>query len=69
MTSGWTEAGQLRLRCHAAGTAPCGFEMLICFRENRVTVQSFRSWDPLTEGYDGVASGALNTDGKGGASI
>ncbi len=58
VTSGWTDPGELRLRCHAVGTAPCGFEMLLCFREDFVTVQSFRSWDPLTDGYDGVASGS-----------
>ncbi len=59
VTSGWIAPGELRLRCHAAGNAPCGFEWLLCFRQGRVTVQSFRSWDPLTEGYDGVASGQL----------
>ena len=32
------------------------FEMLLCFRENFATVQSFRSWDPLTDGYEGVAT-------------
>jgi len=57
VTSGWTDPGELRLRCHAVGTAPCGFEMLLCFREEILTVQSFRSWDPLTDGYEGVASG------------
>ena len=57
VTSGWTDPGELRLRCHAVGTSPCGFEMLICFREDCATVQSFRSWDPLTDGYDGVATG------------
>ncbi len=57
VTSGWTEPGELRLRCHAVGTSPCGFEMLICFRKETATVQAFRSWDPLTDGYDGVVSG------------
>lgn len=57
VTSGWTAPGELRLRCHAAGTAPCGFEMLLCLRENTATVQCLRSWDPLTDDYDGVASG------------
>lgn len=56
VTSGWIDPGELRLRCHAVGTAPCGFEMLLCFRENFATVQSFRSWDPLTDGYEGVAT-------------
>lgn len=59
VTSGWTAPGQLRLRCHAVGNAPCGFEMLICFQENTATVQCFRSHDPLTDDYNGVVSGAL----------
>ena len=59
VTSGWTDPGQLRLHCHAVGTAPCGFEMLLCLREDTVTVQCFRSSDPLTDNYDGVASGRL----------
>ena len=57
ITAGWMAPGELRIRCHAAGNAPCGFEMLLCFRPGSVTVQSMRSWDPLTEGYDGVATG------------
>ena len=57
VTSGWTAPEELRLRCHAVGTAPCGFEKLLCLRENTVTVQCFRSDDPLTDDYDGVASG------------
>ena len=59
VTSGWTAPGQLRLRCHAVGNAPCGFEMLICFQENTATVQCFRSHDPLTDDYNVVVSGAL----------
>ena len=39
--------------------SPCGFEMLLCLRENTATLQCFRSWDPLTDDYDGVASGVL----------
>ena len=64
VTSGWTAPGELRLRCHAAGTAPCGFEMLLCFREKAATVQCFRSHDPLTDGYDGTASGFPPEHGK-----
>lgn len=60
VTAGWQEPGALRLRCHAAGTAPCGFEMLLCFREESVTVQCMRSRDPVTEGYEGVATGKQN---------
>ena len=57
ITAGWADPGQLRLRCHAVGTAPCGFEMLLCLRGDTATVQCFRSHDPLTDLYDGVASG------------
>lgn len=59
VTAGWTDPGQLRLRCHAVGTSPCGFEMLLCLRGDTATVQCFRSGDPLTDGCDGVASGVL----------
>ena len=59
VTSGWTAPGELRLRCHAVGDAPCGFEMLLCFREGTATVQCFRSHDPLTDLYEGVASATL----------
>ena len=33
------------------------FDMLVCFREDTVTLQSRRSHDPLTDGYEGTASG------------
>lgn len=56
-SGGWAEEGLLRVRCYAVGTAPCGFDMLVCFRENSVTVQCRRSSDPVTAGYDGVATG------------
>ena len=59
VTAGWTAPGELRLRCHAAGDAPCGFEMLLCLSEGTATVQCFRSHDPLTDLYDGVASGTI----------
>ena len=59
VTAGHAGPGQLRLRCHAVGTSPCGFEMLLCLKENTATVQCFRSWDPLTDGYDGVATGTM----------
>ena len=59
VTAGWTDPGQLRLRCHSAGTSPCGFEMLLCLRGDTATVQCYRSHDPLTDCYDGVTSGSL----------
>lgn len=55
--AGWIGPGLLRLRCHAIGDAPCGFDMLVCFRADTATVQVRRSHDPLTEGYDGIATG------------
>ena len=58
-SAGWIGAGKLRVRCHAVGDSPCGFDMLISAAGDRVVVQCRRSSDPLTEGYDGIASGAL----------
>lgn len=57
ISAGWLAPGLLRLRCHAVGDAPCGFDMLISFSGNRVTVQCRCSGDPVTAGYDGAASG------------
>lgn len=57
VSAGWFADNALRIRCHAVGNSPCGFDMVICFREDMVTVQARRSFDPLTNGYDGVASG------------
>lgn len=57
VAAGWLAKGLLRIRCHAVGTAPCGFDMLISFAGSRVTVQCRRSGDPVTAGYDGAASG------------
>ena len=54
--SGWAAPGLLRLRVHAAGDAPCGFDMLLCFTADGVTVQARRSYDPLTADYDGVTA-------------
>ena len=55
--AGWIGENLLLARCHAIGEAPCGFEMLLSFSEERLTVQARRSKDPLTEGYEGTASG------------
>ena len=57
VSGGWLAPGTLRVRCSAIGKAPCGFEMLLCFQGGEVTVQCRRSGDPVTEGYDGVATG------------
>ena len=56
-SGGWVEPGLLRVRCWATGDAPCGFDMLLCFQENSVTVQCRKSFNPLTNDYEGVATG------------
>ena len=43
----------------AVGDAPCGFDMLLSLRDGLVTVRSRCSSDPLTAGFDGIASGIL----------
>ena len=57
VSAGRAGEGLLRIRCYAIGDCPCGFDMLICFKEDTVTLQSRRSYDPLTHGYEGTASG------------
>ena len=57
LSMGWTEFGRLRVRCFAVGNAPCGFDMMIAFSDDAVTVKSYRSENSMTEGYEGVASG------------
>ena len=58
-SGGWVEPDLLRVRCYAVGDAPCGFDMLVRFAKDRVTVQCRKSHDPVTVGYDGVASGFM----------
>ena len=55
--AGWLDPDLLRIRCFAVGQAPCGFDMLVSLAGGGMTVQSRKSYDPVTEGYDGVASG------------
>ena len=57
VSAGWAKKGLLRVRCYAIGDSPCGFDMLLSFREDTVTLLSRRSHDPLTNGYEGTASG------------
>ncbi len=57
VSAGWVDAGLLRIRCFAVGNAPCGFDMLLSFLDRRITVQCRCSFDPMTVGYDGTASG------------
>ena len=59
-SGGWAEPDLLRVRCYAIGAAPCGFDMLLRFSEDSVTVQCRKSYDPVTVGYDGVATGTLS---------
>ena len=57
VSAGWLADGILRLRCHAIGDFPCGFDMLLVLKGDSVTLQSRRSGDPRTDGYDGAATG------------
>lgn len=57
ISAGWIADGILRLRCHAIGDFPCGFDMLLVLKGDSVTLQSRRSGDPRTDGYDGAATG------------
>ena len=57
ISSAWIGEGTLRLRCHAIGDAPCGFDMLVSVRDRNMTIRSRCSSDPLTREYDGIASG------------
>lgn len=61
-SGGWVSPDSLRVRCFAVGDAPCGFDLLVCFREETATVQCRKSSDPLTEGYEGVASGGCRRE-------
>lgn len=56
-SGGWIAPGLLRVRCFIIGNAPCGVDMLLQFQDDCLTVQSRKSSDPATNGYDGVASG------------
>ena len=64
VAAGWLGEGLLRIRCDAIGDAPCGFDMLLSLLDGRITVQSRCSSDPLTAGYDGIASGFLKNGGS-----
>ena len=57
ISAGWLADGILHLRCHAIGDFPCGFDMLLVLKGDSVTLQSRRSGDPRTDGYDGAATG------------
>ena len=56
---GWVDKDLLRVRCYAVGNSPCGFDMLVRFQGNTVTVQSRKSYDPMTNSYEGVATGTI----------
>ncbi|MBR6184916.1 MAG: serine hydrolase [Clostridia bacterium] len=57
IAGGWVNERLLRVRAFAVGDAPCGFDMLLFFGGEHLTVQSRRSWDPRTDDFDGVATG------------
>ena len=63
-SGGWLAEGVLRVRCHIVDDAPCGVDMLLVFKGDSLTVQSRRSADPATEGYEGVASGYVAKTGE-----
>jgi len=56
-SGGWIDEGVLRVRCFVIGDAPCGVDMRLCFKGECLTVQARRSTDPVTAGFDGVATG------------
>lgn len=58
-SGGWLDKGVLRVRCFVIGNAPCGVDMVLCFKDNQLTVQSRKSFDPVTNRFEGVASGYL----------
>jgi len=58
-SGGWLAEGLLRVRCYIIGNAPCGVDMLLCFKGDSLTVQSRKSFDPATNAYEGVASGYI----------
>lgn len=58
-SGGWVDKGLLRVRCFIIGNAPCGVDMLLCFKDDCLTVQSRKSFDPATNCYEGVATGYL----------
>lgn len=58
-SGGWIEKDLLRVRCFIVGDAPCGVDILLRFKEDCLTVQSKRSFDPATNDFDGIASGYL----------
>ena len=60
VSAGWYADRALRIRCHAIGDFPCGFDMTVVFAGDTVTVQARRSWDPRTDDYDGVGTGGLS---------
>lgn len=60
-SGGWLPEDQLRVRCFAIGNAPCGIDLLLSFREDGVTVQARNSFDPITNAFNGVATGYLRS--------
>ncbi len=58
-SAGWTEGHLLHVRCSEIAWEPCGFELLLCFQGDTLTVQARCSSSAKTKGYDGVATGKI----------
>jgi len=56
-SAGWIAPALLRLTCHVTGDSPCGVDMLLHFKGDRVTVQMKSVREIFTERYAGIASG------------
>jgi len=63
-SGGWIGEGVLRVRCFIIGDAPCGVDMLLKFGDGCMTVQSRKSSDPATNGFEGVASGYVRGEAR-----
>lgn len=59
-SGGWLDKGILRIRCFVIGNAPCGVDMVLCFKGDSLTVQARKSFDPVTNRFEGVATGYRN---------
>ena len=59
-SGGWMNGDKLHIRCFIIGDAPCGIDLLLQFKGSSVTVQAHKSFDPMTNAYEGVASGYLD---------
>ncbi len=61
VSAGWTADGMLHVRCNEIQWEPCGFELLLCFKDHTLTVQARCCSSEKTRFYDGVATGTRNS--------